>query len=441
MTSALLFDPDGRQLPPAGLHSAYSPVAETSDAVRSSDGALAQLMRDQLLYPLFQPIASMHDGGVYAHEALIRGPRGTSMQGADALLRAAREEGLLFDFELHCAVTAWQRWALLGQGGRLFVNISADALVEALRRHRLEVHLQYIGRLGLLPRMLVLELTEHERVTDMNALVEAAKLVHAAGISLALDDFGDGRSSLRLWSQLRPDIVKIDKYFTRNVSDDADKVLTLRALMQIADTFGTSLVAEGIETQDDARVIRDLGMRYGQGYLLGRPAEQPRSSVEPEALEVLAGKRVAVFPEQNRPTLTMQRRSLTVIDAPTVNRDVTNMGVESLFLAHLQLHAVAVVDEERPVAIINRQAFMNHYATPYFKEIRCTGRQRHRDGGPARRAAFLPLYDGERRRGRGPRRPLQAPGAGGQRGCAGQTGSQALGPRPARARAGLRGPP
>jgi hypothetical protein len=89
---------------------------------------------------------------------------------------------------------------------------------------------------------------------------------------LALDDFGDGRSSLRLWSEVKPDFVKIDKYFIREISDRPENLQMLRAIKGIADVFGTQLIAEGIETQDDLRALRDLDIPYGQGWLLGRPA-------------------------------------------------------------------------------------------------------------------------------------------------------------------------
>jgi EAL domain-containing protein (putative c-di-GMP-specific phosphodiesterase class I)/GGDEF domain-containing protein len=349
----------------------------------AGSGPLARLMRDGRLYVVFQPIASMRDGGVFGHEALIRGPMGTPLHTPDALLQAAREEGLLYAFELHCAFLAVRHWGALGEAGRLFVNISADALVHLLREHQVDAIKQQVVALGVSTRMLVLELTEHERVADMEGLLEAAQAVHASGVSLALDDFGDGRSSLRLWSQLRPDFVKIDKYFTRDVSTHAHNLLTLKALMQIAETFGTALVAEGIELQPDARVIRDLGVSFGQGYLLGRPGIHPRAAIEPAAADVLADSRVSVFPEARRPLRSAQLRSVTVIDAPIASLATSNDQVAEIFLRQPELHAIAVVDGDRPQAIINRHRFLNHYATPFFKELH--GRKSclsHANGAP-----------------------------------------------------------
>ncbi|HZE91988.1 MAG TPA: EAL domain-containing protein, partial [Rhizobacter sp.] len=233
----------------------------------------------------------MRDGSIYAHEALIRGPKGMPLQMPDALLAAARKEGLLLDFEIACMSSALASWSALRQSGRLFVNLSASALLQMIRAQSPEAILQSVRALGLQPRMLVIEITEHEHVADIPALDDAVQQFHAAGVMLALDDFGDGRSSLRLWSELRPDIVKIDKHFTAGLSRHAKKLQTLRALMQIAEVFGSTLVAEGIETAEDLRVVRDLGIGLGQGYFMGRPQPSPRTEIDTEASTVLRDQR------------------------------------------------------------------------------------------------------------------------------------------------------
>ena len=212
----------------------------------AAEGPLAKLLLSQTLRPVFQPIVSLQGGSVYAHEALTRGPVGTPFEFPDAMLLAAAQEGLGFEFETACAEAALRRWGGLRDPGRVFVNISDAVLVRLLQDRGRAALSDLVHSLGVAPRMLVLELTEHERVTDMDHLARVADEVRLAGVSLALDDFGDGRSSLRLWSQIRPDVVKIDKYFIRHLSQHADKLKTVQALQQIASIFNTALVAEGI---------------------------------------------------------------------------------------------------------------------------------------------------------------------------------------------------
>ncbi|SDN92045.1 diguanylate cyclase/phosphodiesterase [Rhodoferax sp. OV413] len=338
-------------------------------SVRQGRGPLAELMRKNALYSVFQPIVDLRNGSVYAHEALIRGVEGTPLFGADALFQAARAEGLLFEFELYCIGVALEGWGRLQEPGRLFVNISADALVDVVQRQGCTKLVHLVRSFRVLPRMLVLELTEHERVNNMDQLIDVVREVRAAGLSLALDDFGDGRSSLRLWSQVKPEIVKIDKYFTKDISQHADNLQTLQALKQIATIFGTQLVAEGIETKDDLRVLRDLDLAYGQGYLLGRPELLPRVKVKELALEVLNDTLVSIFPASGRVSRSGVLRGLSVQQAPCAGIHTTNDQLSVLFLQHPELHAIAIVDQGRPLALVNRHEFMTHYATQYYREV------------------------------------------------------------------------
>jgi diguanylate cyclase (GGDEF)-like protein len=330
---------------------------------------LANLLRQKALYPVFQPIAALSDGAIFAHEALIRGPDKTAFHSPDALLAAAETENLNTEFESQCVVVAVERWGGLEQQGRVFLNISANVLLEVLNKYGCDCLMAQAQAYGVSPRKIVLEITEYERVTDMDYLAKAVLDIRAAGVSLALDDFGDGRSSLRLWSQLKPEFVKIDKYFTKSISQHADKLKTIQALQQIASIFDTLLIAEGIETEDDLRVLRDLGLPYGQGYLLGRPARSPRTEVEPKARVAIRDRTVAVFPEPRRVVHPGSISRLAVTKAPSVNRSATNDELAKHFFDHPRLPAIAVVDGTRPVAIINRAAFMNEYSKLYYREI------------------------------------------------------------------------
>jgi len=335
----------------------------------TAQGGLARVLQDRQLHAVFQPIVDLRDGGVHAHEALIRGPVGTPLHSPDALLSAAAKEGLGYEFEMACIVTQLHAWGKLRQSGRLFLNISAEVMVELVAHRGIGHLLEQLSLSGVLPRHVVLEITEHERVKDMDRLDEVVSALRETGISIALDDFGDGRSSLRLWSQLRPEIVKIDKYFVQNISATADKLKTVRALLQIADIFETSLVAEGIENAQDLRVIRDLDVRYCQGFFLGRPESQPLLEVGEAVTELLNDAPIAVYPESAQQVNSGLINGFNIIKAPTVTPKTTNNAVASIFQLEPNLHAVAVLEKGRPVAIINRLLFMNQYAKLYYRDL------------------------------------------------------------------------
>ena len=117
-------------------------------------------------------------------------------------------------------------------------------------------------------RAVVIEITEHARIESYPALREAFRSTDAR---VAVDDAGAGFASLRHILELRPDIVKLDIGLVRGIDGDPARQAMAAGLCEFAEQTGTTLIAEGIETEAEAEAVRCLGVRYLQGYLLGRP--------------------------------------------------------------------------------------------------------------------------------------------------------------------------
>jgi EAL domain-containing protein (putative c-di-GMP-specific phosphodiesterase class I)/GGDEF domain-containing protein len=335
----------------------------------SVDGPLQRLMDGGGLYPVFQPLLDLRKGTVFGHEALIRGPADGPFHMPAELLQLAARESMSREFELRCIDVTLHCWGQLGQPGLLFVNMSADALVHAMAGTPSCLLERMLATSQVAPRTLVVELTERERSSDIRVLQHAVKSLHAIGALLALDDFGDGHSSLRLWAELKPDFVKIDKFFTHAIASQSENFEMVRAIRGISEAFGTRLVAEGIETADDLRVLRDLDIAYGQGYLLGRPQKAPVTQAPAVVMGVVKDKRIAVMPSVRQQARAGVLRGLPIIRAPNISPKTTNDEVSELFQRRTDLHAVAIVDKGKPIALINRQGFMDHYARLYFREV------------------------------------------------------------------------
>jgi GGDEF domain-containing protein len=128
-------------------------------------------------------------------------------------------------------------------------------------------------------------------------------------------------------------------------------------------------VAEGIESAEELRVLRDLGVELGQGYLLGKPQPQAVDQLLPAATSVIQSRRIAVLPSrprQARHDFTLETLSQPVEPLPA---DATHLQAARRFLNDEQLKALAVVRDGRPVGLLSRQVFFNHYSRPYFKEL------------------------------------------------------------------------
>ncbi|MDZ7811667.1 MAG: EAL domain-containing protein [Ideonella sp.] len=170
------------------------------------DRPVAQILARHLLHAHFQPIVKLVSGEVFAHEGLIRGPEGSSLRAPDALFRAARQDGLAIALEKECLATCLAAWPLQGSTQRLFLNLSGHSLLHWWDQLGAQGLVAALGPVAQLAPSLVIEITEHEHVADVPKLVLAADALRALGLQFALDDFGDGRSSLRQWAELRPEI-------------------------------------------------------------------------------------------------------------------------------------------------------------------------------------------------------------------------------------------
>jgi diguanylate cyclase (GGDEF)-like protein len=232
---------------------------------------------------VFQPIYDLVTGAPRGYEGLVRPLPNSGFNDPGTMFAAAEATGRTAELDIACLNTVMEAAARLRLPGSLTVNLSPRTLeMDEFTIHTL---LRMIARHGLDPRHIVLELTEREAVENIDRLRGAVEACRTAGIRLAADDVGAGNAGLRLLSQLRFDIVKIDLSLVQGGSGQTQSLEIIRTLRDLADRWGALVVAEGIETPAQLEVVRSLGIGAGQGYLLGRPAEQPpTTSIDLDAL-------------------------------------------------------------------------------------------------------------------------------------------------------------
>jgi diguanylate cyclase (GGDEF)-like protein len=235
------------------------------------------------LTAVFQPIFDLRTGRARGFEGLVRPMPGTGFADPYELFAAAEAAGRTVELDLASMTTSVTAFAKLALPGSLTLNISP----RTLESDQFSVHglVQLLQRHGVEPTRIVLELTEREAVEDMEQLIRAVEACRAAGMRIAADDVGAGNAGLRLLAQLRFDIVKIDLSLVQGGAVRATSQEIVRTLKDLADRWDALVIAEGVETPEQLEFVRSLGIRAGQGYLLGRPAERP--STEPVDLDAL----------------------------------------------------------------------------------------------------------------------------------------------------------
>ncbi len=214
---------------------------------------------------LFQPIVALASGQVIGTEALARF-KAEPYRPPNEWFHDAAEAGLGVELELAAIRNALEQLGQLPAGTYLSVNAGPETVTST-------------GLFELLSHApcsrVVLELTEHVGVEDYATLLVALQRLRATGLRLAVDDAGAGFASLRHILSLRPDIIKLDIGLVRGITDDPGKRALAVALVAFGSEIDAVVLAEGIESAADLHTLRALGVRYGQGYHLGRPALLP----------------------------------------------------------------------------------------------------------------------------------------------------------------------
>jgi diguanylate cyclase (GGDEF)-like protein len=259
-----------------GAVDVFNPQRDQAASVEATNEVsvqIARIVNEHLITPVYQPIVDLATGRVIGFEGLSRPAADTGFSDPGTMFTAAESAGRTVELDMAClqAVIAGAREMPADQ--LLTINISprtieaphfsTDALLSILNRHAIH------------PGRVVVELTEREKVEDITRLQSTLNAMKRAGLRIAADDVGAGNAGLRLLSQFRFDIVKIDLSLVQDGAEHDTSRAVLRSLRDLAGRWGASVIAEGLETASQLRTIRELGMTAGQGYLLARPMPRP----------------------------------------------------------------------------------------------------------------------------------------------------------------------
>ncbi|MCU0088712.1 EAL and GGDEF domain-containing protein [Pseudomonas koreensis] len=322
--------------------------------------ALSSILTQSGLHSLFQPIICLSERRILGYEALTRGPSNSPLHSPIALFAVARQAGRLSELEIACRQSACRRFNEQQLPGKLFLNVSPESLLEAA--HQPGRTLQLLQDFGIPPSQVVIELTEQTPIDDFQLLQTALHHYRAMGFSIALDDLGAGYSSLRLWSELRPDYVKIDRHFIDGIHQDALKREFVGSILQIAKASRAQVIAEGIELPEELAVLTEMGVDLVQGYLLGRPQEHPPRDAR------------ALMPKHDSSAVALNDEgsdlSALLNDQPAVNRDTPTATVLEAFRRQANLNSLAVLDEQgQPCGIVHRHSLSDALLKPFATDL------------------------------------------------------------------------
>jgi len=324
-----------------------------------TEALLRSIFRERRLTILFQPIVAMRAQGVHGYEALARGPEDTGLHAPLPLFEAARRAGWLMQLELLCREMAIEQFGRLGLPGKLFLNVSPEALLEPdFPKGQTR---QFLQGSGLPPEQVVIELTEHYPIEDFDLMRDAVAHYRAMGFAIAIDDLGSGYAGLRQWSELRPDYVKIDRHFIQDIPSYPGKRQFIHSIGEIAQSMDCRVIAEGVETREELEVVSHLGILLAQGYHFARPQTTPPQTMSEDRFG----------PECSQDPLwhLTEMVGTLVRERPAIAPDTPLDEVVELFHHAPDLVTLPVVDGVRPVGVVQRSELMNLYTSRFGREL------------------------------------------------------------------------
>jgi len=221
-----------------------------------------------------QPIISLESKDVYGYESLLRAKDPALSMSPGKLFDVAAKTGLHSLLDQRAREEAVKaREGKINKGIKSFINFLPSTIYnpDFCLQHTFKI----VEKYQINPEDLVFEVVETEKIVDVNHLKSVFDRYKKEGMKVALDDVGAGFSTLDMFELLRPDYVKIDRNYITNCDQDQNKQDFLKEANERAHALGIITLAEGIERIEEAEVCESLGYDLGQGYLFGKPSENP----------------------------------------------------------------------------------------------------------------------------------------------------------------------
>jgi EAL domain-containing protein (putative c-di-GMP-specific phosphodiesterase class I)/GGDEF domain-containing protein len=324
---------------------------------------LLDILEYRQLIPFYQPVVSFVDQRILGYECITRGPADGRLHYPFALFHAASKCGRLLELETICYDHAVKYFQQLQLTGKLFFNLSFSSLLQSTFQS--QSLLGVLNRYHFPPDQLVIEVGEKFRPEQISTINDLLKSYRLLGCQIALDDLGTGYSVLRLWSELRPNYVKIDNYFTQNLRADLGKKEFVRSLRDLAMRLNCKMIAEGIETAIDFKELLALGVHLGQGDYFASPQANPPTQL-PSSLFLDSQQR-------HYPNYSIQRSktiACLIEEVPVIRPTEVVEKVADLFHANPEIHSIPVINNlHAAIGIVRRHSFIDLFLTRYGREL------------------------------------------------------------------------
>ncbi|SES07946.1 bifunctional diguanylate cyclase/phosphodiesterase [Psychrobacillus sp. OK032] len=319
------------------------------------------ILKERAIQTVFQPIISLHSGQIYGYEALSRGPANTVLQNPEMLFDYALKNGQLWELENLCRANALKCAYELKAQGKLFLNVNPNIMNDS--KFKQGFTKEYLSKFKMDADSIVFEITEREAINNLKDFINTIDHYKNQFYQIAVDDVGAGYSGLNVLTDVHPHYMKLDMKLIRDIDRDRTKQLLVSSLSEFANYSQINIIAEGIETRDELRTLIDIGVHFGQGYYIQKPAAQlypVREEVKTTIkAEISRKNRVS----RNRLTDTSIEQIATPLN--TISSQMPISKVSTLMEANDLLPGFCIQDGNKLIGVITRNKLHLKFSGPY----------------------------------------------------------------------------
>ena len=322
-----------------------------ADAIKES---LDYIIHNKQIKTVFQPIVELKDGSILGHEALSRITCKSEIENPEMLFNIAGDYNRLWDLELLCRTTALEaayKFMIPPYSKKLFINVNPNIMHD--ENFKKGFTKSFLNQYKIIPKNIIFEITERNVIKDMASFKSTINNYKNQDYQIAIDDAGAGYSGLNLISEVTPNYIKLDMKLIRDVDSDRVKFALVKGMVEFSKVSNILLIAEGIETYEELSTLVNLGVQYGQGYLIQKPNS--------EILEI-SQDFLAMLKEINlKKNITSQslisnisiENLSTAIGTVSPNEMVPN--IFDIFKHNQNCFGLCIIDNNVPIGIVTKE--------------------------------------------------------------------------------------
>lgn len=316
---------------------------------------LDQIIKEQRVGIVFQPIISLKNGDVLGYEALSRTPSEYDFENIEDVFSLAKEHDRLWELEQLARMKTLQSarsFLVPPFNKKLFMNVSSHVM--KYEKFHTEMTEFFLREFRISPRNIIFEVTEQSMIDDMQGFQSTLSQYKSDNFSLAIDDAGVEYAGLNAITDFNPNYIKIDMKLIRNIQEHSLQGAIVKGMVEFSKVANVSLIAEGVETYEELETITRMGVQYAQGYYIQKPHHKIQPLEAKLIQDILDIRTMMIQEERNRaqtipveqlsfPTQTISSDTLTIDAYEIMNRDVDCYGL-------------TIIEDGKPIGIVTKKS-------------------------------------------------------------------------------------